>query len=303
MLRGINYGHHLTSEDYKPGGVLDIEGYTKKVRYEMLDILSLGFEAIRINLIPAATTSTAWSGDIHSRLKLTVKIALSLPFKEVIYGHVHGRPVITSTNIQQTSGGIKQYLLPWAETLNDERLTISIGNEEEEHPDGSTMTSQQIRDAMLTLASEAQSIYTKGKIVLESSVNSFTGNNVWTDNNIGDLDRLGVNIYTSVDVYSGGFNSTFKSLHDRFGSKLHVSEFNCYLGWNQTSRYGLLYREDVYTKVNMDRRNIIERYGHNYYFFMYKAKDIDNFEANPYALIARDGTRHQLINYIGKPMF
>lgn len=289
-MKGINYGHHLKTSDY----TLDKPAFRARIKQEMLGILAKGFTAIRLDY-PQAPADGNWQTDAYERRKEAVILALELGFTEVIWGVVHARPTISAASLSSSRSFILTKLLPWAEMLNDPRLVISLGNEEETHVDHTTLSSLQVRNNLLALASEAQSVYTKGPIDLVISVDSCYGTeDVWVDNNLGSLDRLGVNIYKGVMVEFAGFSEAISNLHGRFGSKLYCAEFNTGNGFADMIAYGNRFGEELYTRVNLDRRDILESYAIPWYFFGYAANTDSTNQPNTFALRRADGTYRML---------
>jgi hypothetical protein len=288
MSKGINYGHHLLTSEYNTDSRL----YEKKVRAEMLEILEQGFDCIRLDYPQA--NSTNWNQAALERRKLNVRLALSLGFKKVLWGTVHERPVVTASNYVNSRNFILNTLLPWAESLADNRLCMSIGNEEEPHVDGTTMTAQNMRNNIIQLASDAQNIYTYGPIYYDASIDSiYGGGNVWADNQIGSLDMLGINVYKGVLADYAGFRLAIADIN-RFGDKIYCGEWNTGNGFDDMLAYGRRYSEEMYTKVNIARRDVLDAYNIEWYFFAYSANSVEDFQPNAFALKKGNGTYHDL---------
>jgi len=292
-MKGINYGHHLVTTEFVVGGVLDSARYESVVRAEMLEILKQGFDEIRLDY--PQWNGASWTSPAFERRKLSVRIALSLPFKKVLWGVVHTRPTVTAANYPNSRDFILNTLLPWAQGVNDSRLCMSIGNEEEPHVDGTTLTAATMRSNLLTLATSAQAIYTVGPVYYDASIDSvYGGGNVWGDNSIGSLDLLGINVYKGVLPDYAGFTAAVADIYSRFGSKIYCGEYNTGNGFDDMISYGRRYAEEIYSKVNIDRRNILDSYNIPWYFFSYAANSNPANQPNAFALKMADGTFHQL---------
>jgi hypothetical protein len=289
-MKGINNGHHLKTNDY----TVDKPLFRARMKQEMLEILARGYDSIRIDY-PQFPAGSDWQNDAYERRKDCVKIALELGFSQVVWGVVHMRPAVSAASFSSSRSFILTTLLPWAEGVNDSRLVISLGNEEETHADGTTITPSQLRSNLLALAVEAKQVYTKGQLDLVVSVDSCYGSgDVWADNNVGVLDRLGVNIYKGVMVDFAGFTEAITALHNRFGSKLYCAEFNTGNGFSDMTAYGNRFGEELYVRANLDRREILESYDIPWYFFGYGASSDASNQPNAFALRRADGSYRRL---------
>jgi hypothetical protein len=90
----------------------------------------------------------------------------------------------------------KQYIMntlaPWAQTLANTHFELSIGNEEELHCDGATLTVATVITDLANLATEVKSMYTYGPVSYQSPITFYTN---WASNGLGSLDRIGFNAY------------------------------------------------------------------------------------------------------------
>lgn len=107
---------------------------------------------------------------------------------------------------------------------------FQIGNEEELHIDGTTLTGTTLRSNMRTLATDIQARFS-GVVSLSASWSN-EGTVGWiSDNNIGDLDKIGINIY-SLNAYDDkNFKGPIQNLQTAFTTKAYVSEWGLYSSW------------------------------------------------------------------------
>lgn len=131
---------------------------------------------------------------------------------------------LTSSNWTTYANEVKaQAALCQSGSMCDE---FGIGNELELHHDES-ITDSQIRSNLRTLATEVQSIFTRGPVSYQ--VCQDTNLNDWiSDDDLGGLDLIAVNTY---GIYlDGKFSPTYKTnivnLLSAFGNQGYISEFN-----------------------------------------------------------------------------
>lgn len=226
---GINYAHHLTS--YDEGVVASelefISRFTKKIRIAM----------------PNYDSVIAQPG-----LKQIVSYALSKGFY-VIFGTVSGGYPINSTTWTANLAS-KTALIDWAQSVGLSEL--SLGNEEELHCDGTTLTQATVITDMKALATTAQSSF--------SGVISYTASqqqiSAWVTAGKGDLDRLCFNVY--------GNQTTFKadvtSIVSNFGSNAYIGEFGTSNGYTDFTNEQAWARELAYRKKYIIDAGISEAY-------------------------------------------
>jgi hypothetical protein len=101
---------------------------------------------------------------------------------------------------------------------------FQLGNEEELHVDGTTMTVAQIITNLKSVATEVKAIFTNGNVSYSMSWD----NDIWRATGKGDIDILGLNVYRGSEV--GTFNDWWKEQisanFDVFGADgMYISEF------------------------------------------------------------------------------
>lgn len=132
---------------------------------------------------------------------------------------------VTSATWNAYATGVKAAALVCQnENICDE---FGLGNEIELHHDES-ISDATIRSNLRTLATEVQAIYTIGPVSYQVSQGaSLTG---WiNDNDLGNLDLLGLNTYgvwTNSRYINRAYQSSISSAYTAFGEKLYLSEFN-----------------------------------------------------------------------------
>lgn len=283
--KGINYGHHLTTAVY----LADPAAYMRQVKSELRDILNQGYTKLRVDY-------PQWNGstDAIYRRKLIVTAALDMGFKTVLWGVVHSRPTITATNYTSSSNYILTDLLPWAQTVNDSRLRMSLGNEEENKADGTTITASTMQTNLKSLATSAQAIYTAGPIDYVVSIDDVAP---WISGGKGDLDLLGINIYKGFLTEYAGFVSALESCYTTFGSNMFIGEFNTGNGFPDAVPYGYSAAEELWTKANLTRRKLIDGHGIEWYFFCYRDGQ-SSVPANSFSLRKTNGDYRKAWDFI-----
>jgi hypothetical protein len=111
---------------------------------------------------------------------------------------------------------------------------FQIGNEEEGHIDGTTLTLNQLIINLKSLATEAKSIFTNGKVSYACPGFYIPD---WVSAGKGDLDFLTANVYMGGTTFNENWKTRVKSLIDTFGvDGAYLTEFSLsYLNLNNYS--------------------------------------------------------------------
>ncbi len=195
---GINYGHQITL------------GYnTAQVDSDLNFLKAAGVSKLRV-AFPIYTDSAT----IINCQDICVR-ALAKGFY-VSWGVVPWPNPITATIWSNFKTYVTGTLGPWAQSVGLSEL--SMGNEEEEVVDGTTLTAATLRSDTKTVAG---TIKTNGFTGL-TSYQSQTGNiAAWNAIGLGSLDRIGFNCYNVLSVFS----TNVTTLVSNFGANTYVSEF------------------------------------------------------------------------------
>ena len=138
-----------------------------------------------------------------------------------IWGVCSGSTTITATNWP----AFRQAILDAAQWAQDNGVyEFQIGNEEEWHVDGTTMTVDQIITNLKAVATEAKAIFTNGNVSY-SCGHSFIDN--WIATGKGDLDILASNVYIGGEgYYTEGWKTEITNLVNAFSvDGTYISEF------------------------------------------------------------------------------
>lgn len=129
----------------------------------------------------------------------------------------------------------RQAILSAAQWAQDNGIyEFQLGNEEENHVDGTTITGTQLITNMKALAIEVKQIFTNGNVSYSTDVEFHDD---WITAGKGDLDILAFNIYRGHD---GSFNDNWKTvitdMVNAFGvNGTYITEFS--LSWNGLDDY------------------------------------------------------------------
>lgn len=247
-MKGINYGHGLSSATYKKATVYA----------EMRAIYNAGYRAIRI----AQPTYSSSAGTLNM-CKDLVQWALDVGFDEVHWGVVGARPV-TSSGFTAFANNVKTVVAPWAQGLANSRFHLGIGNEEELHVDGTTITVSTLQNNLKTLATDVQAIYTYGDIVY---VTDATERVDWSTLGLGNIDRLGMNVYYGVPP-SGDFKSNVDLIASTFGANAFITEWGIGGGYPTISAYGTQ-AEEIFADNMLQRQKFIEAASLDHFVFAF----------------------------------
>jgi hypothetical protein len=127
---------------------------------------------------------------------------------------------ITAANWNDYKAGVLA-AAAWAEANGV--YEFQIGNEEEEHIDGTTLTMAQLRDNLRNLATEVKLVFTRGNI---SYSTLFSLEQEWVAEGKGDIDIISINVYHQTADDETWFDYV-KHLVDNFGvNGTYVTEFS-----------------------------------------------------------------------------
>ncbi len=181
-------------------------------------LLANGFEYLRIDIPNYQDTEELY----YSKAKLPGIIAKGA---KIIWG-VTSNPgddedyTITAKNWPT----FRLAILDAAQWAQDNGVyEFQLGNEEESHVDGTTMTVDQIITNLKSIATEVKEIFTNGEI-------SYSCNFVskWISAGKGDIDILAANIYRGGNgVYNDSWKTDITNLVNAFGAGgTYITEFN-----------------------------------------------------------------------------
>lgn len=234
-------------------------------RKDMQRLKSSGFTMIRIG-----GTDPAY-GTAYGSSKTCALIALEEGM-EVILGItkvVAVAPLSTSNWATH-----KQNILNLAQWCQDNGVQIcSIGNEEEEHING-TFTVSQIQDNYKSVAVEAQAIAPDVTIIYSATA---------ALNRISEWDAKGITPGTDIDKicfqpYGGnqydlaGFKTQVTNAYNAFGTDTWITEWNLFYNWGSVTMPEYRKKEETEKRLKIIEESGIERA----YYFTYK-RDADEF--------------------------
>lgn len=251
---GMNYGHQLSSSPY------DISQAESDLSY----LKSLGITYLRIAMPGSTDSSTIpYCKDLCLR-------ALAKGFS-VLWG------VGPSASFDQSAWDTYLAYVPTlAQWAQDNGLTeFSIGNEAENRTSGTPSIST-VQSNLRTLATTCQSIFTRGPISY-SVADGYKAN--WYGN-LGDLDKISVNVYDT----SSAFRTACNAVYSNFGSQGEITE------WSTTLGYLTYNDEEKWTKDVASRLEIIKNSGIlRAYYFCYRANGNLGVTADKWNMILTDG--------------
>jgi len=128
----------------------------------------------------------------------------------------------------------RQAILDNAQWAQDNGVyEFQIGNEEESHIDGTTMTVSQLIVNLKSVATEVKTIFTNGNVSY-SCRHDYINN--WVTAGKGDLDILASNVYRKGNLYDEPWQTEIDSLVNAFGvDGTYLTEFN--LSWFTLDSY------------------------------------------------------------------
>ena len=161
----------------------------------------------------------------------------------------------------------RQAILDAAQWAQDNGVyEFQLGNEEEFHVDGDTMTVAQIITNLKSVATEVQEIFTNGNVSY-SCTHDYISN--WITAGKGDMDILASNVYFGGDgYYDDSWKTKITNLVNAFGvDGTCLTEFN--LSWSSLNDYST--DEAVQAKAISEMINYIKASGMTraFYFLWY----------------------------------
>lgn len=268
-LKGINYGHHLLATAYNPQTVVS----------ELQMLYNNGYRLLRV----AYPTYNSSSGTLNMLKDVVVK-GLDCGFT-VIWGVVGNRPTITSTNYSTFASYVTGTLAPWAQALNNPKLRLSIGNEEELHVDGTTMTIATLQSNLKSLATSVQSVYTVGEVNYVTDAEQWT---LWNTLGLGDIDKIGFNLYYEWQP-TGSYATKLAAINTAFTTRYFIGEYSTSNGFADASAFGAATAEDNWAQNIAQRRTIADSYNIDHCVFCFGDGQF-GVTANSWALRKTDGT-------------
>lgn len=121
----------------------------------------------------------------------------------------------------------------WAQANDIDEFMV--GNELEDKADGTTLTDPECRDWVRARATAIKAAGYTG-IVSYAVAQGFSTNSAgWiADDDLGDLDLLGLNVYgDNVTNSNDGFEYYVNQAVGAFGDQVYISEFNVFYDWEQ----------------------------------------------------------------------
>lgn len=206
---GINYGHQFPHNPY------DVQ----QVAADLDFLQSAGITRLRIAFPVWHDTN----GTIAS-CQWLVQYALSRGFY-VVWGVVLQSPA-NASQWTQFKQYIMQTLVPWAQGLQSSRLELALGNEEEFHCDGTSLTIATLVYDIGNMAYAAKAAYTYGPISYQASIAHISD---WTAAGLGGLDRIGFNCYTRS---AAGVPFQANIIKTAFPNKAYIAEWGTGSGYN-----------------------------------------------------------------------
>jgi hypothetical protein len=178
------------------------------------ELLANGFTQIRIDVTYWADASAI----AISKSAITLAVSKGA---QVIWGVGAGATTLTSTNWPD----FRQAILNAAQWAQDNGVyEFQIGNEEEAHVDGITITGSQMITNLKDVATEVQAIFTRGNVSY-SYVWGYDDD--WIAAGKGDIDIIAFNLYIDgEDYYSDGWKTIITNLVNAFGvDGTYLTEF------------------------------------------------------------------------------
>lgn len=242
------------------------------------ELWNAGIRKVRINMPPYTTETQNVS--LRDKLRIVVTTALDMGFY-VIWGYTKSQqtevPAISASTWPMYSSAT-QAIATWAQGLsNGERFELSLGNEDDDKVDGTTLTSSQFRNNILALATTCKGIFTKGKISYTSTISFYSD---WRALGKGDMDYYAVNIYAGPSI----FDTYAKALKRDWGEVGYIAEWNA--ADEGVNSFG---DEDSYNRELLRRYQLLRSNNITAYFFVYRSWGV----AEKWALIKNDDVKRK----------
>jgi hypothetical protein len=172
----MNYGHQASHNPYDSAQVAADLGFLKSMGVTKLRIAYPTFDAPGLSAIQSL-----------------VQTALTMDFYVVWGTTATGGTPVSNSRWAIYKNFVVTTLAPWAQALGNPNLELAIGNEEELHCDGTTLTVSTVVADLGNLATAVQAIYTAGAVSYQSPIPFLTN---WASQGLGGLDRIGFNAYS-----------------------------------------------------------------------------------------------------------
>lgn len=262
---GINYGHQTPHGPYN----------SAQVATDLAFLQSMGVSKIRI-AYPSFDDRTPTMTALQNLVRQCLDLGLY-----VVWGSVSsGASKTDSTRWAAFKSNTLTYMAPFAQSLANPNLELSIGNEEELHCDGTSLTVGTVIADMATLATTVKSVYTYGKVSYQSPI-TFINN--WVANGLGGLDRIGFNAYSLGPV---GIKSHATNVATHFGGVGYLSEWGTPNGFNDFGN------EQIFASITKNQVTNLKSVGIDAYYFCYRDGSF-GLPANAWAIKMTDDNFRQ----------
>lgn len=251
---GINYGNDRAFPVYFNSTSIANE----------LHFLRKYFTKLRV-FIPHYAYGTSHS--IITNCLYIIDQAVQLGFSEIIWG-------ITCSEATLTAATYSNYVtaaVARASVARDHGVTtFIIGNEEDYHVDGSSLTVAQMQNHIRS------DLYTAVKPAFIGTVSYNLPAGVlsdWLAGGKGALDTIGMNVYGNNEYDGAGFCRDVRNFYNTFGATAHISEYGIHYDWTAVT----MDPADQYQELKK-RHDFIKRIGVQAgYFFLYSHLNNDHF--------------------------
>ena len=167
----------------------------------------------------------------------------------------------------------------WAQTNGV--YEFQLGNEMEFFNDDTTLTDAQLIENLKSVATEVQTIFTRGNISYALNDSNIPD---WISAGKGDIDLLGANLYQGGDTFNDNWKTLLTNFVTEFGSSAYLSEFN--LSYTSLDSYST--DEEVQAAAVAEMIDYIKASGIERAIFFV-------FQDNRLGIIRDDGTYRRLI--------
>ena len=198
-------------------------------------------------------------------------------------------PYITANNWPN----FRQAILDNAQWAQDNGVyEFQVGNEEECHVDGITMTADQIIINLKSVAKDVQSIFTNGKVSYSCDLSHVSN---WVSAGKGDLDIVALNAYMGrIDDFDDYWKTQVAALVNTFGSSgTYITEF----APSSTSLDSYSTDETVQAEAVNEMLEYIKASGINRAnYFLYAGHKLNDSLTSNYGVLKDDGTYRLIWN-------
>lgn len=238
----MNYGHQFPNNPY------DLQQVTADLQF----LKSAGVTRLRM-------AYPVWNntGGAIASCQALVQHALSMGFY-VVWGVVLQSPA-NATQLESFKNYMFGTVAPWAQSLQNPNFELAVGNEEELHCDGITLTIATVISELSALAAAVRSVYTYGPVSYQASILHITQ---WSAQGVANLDRIGFNCY-SRSAAGAAFQAGL--IAAAFPGKAYVSE------WGTGSGFADFQNETAWRDVIYGQRKAWQASGlPDAYYFAYR---------------------------------